>query len=124
MIEFKNVSKTFSLGKREVHAVKDVSLSVEKGEIYGIIGFSGAGKSTLLRLVNMLERPTAGSVFIQDIDVSTLSAKELRTQRRNIGMIFQNFNLFNSRTVAGNIAYPLKLPGIQNKKLMSASKNY
>ena len=61
MIEFKNVSKTFSLGKREVHAVKDVSLFVEKGEIYGIIGFSGAGKSTLLRLVNMLERPTAGS---------------------------------------------------------------
>ena len=66
MIEFKNVSKTFSLGKREVHAVKDVSLFVEKGEIYGIIGFSGAGKSTLLRLVNMLERPTAGSVFINE----------------------------------------------------------
>lgn len=117
MIEFKNVSKTFSLGKREVHAVKDVSLSIEKGEIYGIIGFSGAGKSTLLRLVNMLERPTAGSVFIQDVNVSTLSAKDLRTRRRNIGMIFQNFNLFNSRTVAGNIAYPLKLSGMPKKEI-------
>ena len=117
MIEFKNVSKTFSLGKREVHAVKDVSLSIEKGEIYGIIGFSGAGKSTLLRLVNMLERPTAGSVFIQGVDVSTLSAKDLRTRRRNIGMIFQNFNLFNSRTVAGNIAYPLKLSGMPKKEI-------
>ncbi|MBE1553346.1 methionine ABC transporter ATP-binding protein [Sporosarcina limicola] len=117
MIEFKNVSKTFSLGKREVHAVKDVSLSVEKGEIFGIIGFSGAGKSTLLRLVNMLERPSSGSVFIQDIDVNTLSPKDLRTQRRNIGMIFQNFNLLNSRTVAGNIAYPLKLTSISKQEV-------
>ena len=117
VIEFKNVSKTFTLGKREVHAVKDVSLSIEKGEIYGIIGFSGAGKSTLLRLVNMLERPTAGTVFIQGVDVNKLSAKDLRTRRRNIGMIFQNFNLFNSRTVAGNIAYPLKLSGMPKKEI-------
>lgn len=117
MIEFKNVSKTFSLGKREVHAVKDVSLSIDKGEIFGIIGFSGAGKSTLLRLVNMLERPTSGSVFIQDVDISSLSSKDLRAQRRNIGMIFQNFNLLNSRTVAGNIAYPLKLAGLPKKEI-------
>jgi len=117
MIEFKNASKTFTLGKREVHAVKDVSLFVGKGEIFGIIGFSGAGKSTLLRLVNMLERPTSGSVFIQDVDVSSLSSKDLRTQRRNIGMIFQNFNLLNSRTVAGNIAYPLKLAGMSKKEI-------
>lgn len=117
MIEFKNVTKTFKLGKREVHAVKDVSLSIAKGEIYGIIGFSGAGKSTLLRLVNMLERPTSGSVLIQDVDVSTLSAKDLRTRRQNIGMIFQNFNLFNSRTVAGNIAYPMKLAGMSKKEI-------
>lgn len=117
MIEFKNVSKTFRLGKREVHAVKDVSLKVNKGEIFGIIGFSGAGKSTLLRLVNMLERPSSGSVFIQDIDVNSLSSKDLRTRRRNIGMIFQNFNLFNSRTVAGNIAYPLKLAGLSKKEI-------
>lgn len=117
MIEFKNVSKTFRLGKREVHAVKNVSLKVSKGEIFGIIGFSGAGKSTLLRLVNMLERPSSGSVLIQDIDVNSLSSKDLRTRRRNIGMIFQNFNLFNSRTVAGNIAYPLKLAGLSKKEI-------
>ena len=117
MIEFKNVSKTFRLGKREVHAVKNVSLKVNAGEIFGIIGFSGAGKSTLLRLVNMLERPSKGSVFIQDIDVNSLSSKELRTRRRNIGMIFQNFNLFHSRSVAGNIAYPLKLAGLSKSEI-------
>lgn len=117
MITFQNVSKTFRLGKREVHAVKNVSLTVNAGEIFGIIGFSGAGKSTLLRLVNMLERPTSGTVSIQNIDVSTLSSKELRTRRRNIGMIFQNFNLFNSRTVAGNVAYPLKLANLPKQEI-------
>lgn len=117
MIEFKNVSKTFRLGKREVHAVNNVSLTVNKGEIFGIIGFSGAGKSTLLRLVNMLERPSTGTVTIQNIDVNSLSPKELRARRRNIGMIFQNFNLFNSRTVAGNIAYPLKLAGLSKQEI-------
>lgn len=111
MIEFKDVSKTFKLGKREIHAVQNVSLSISQGEIFGIIGFSGAGKSTLLRLVNMLERPTTGSVFIRETDVSKLTAKELRKQRSNIGMIFQNFNLFNSRNVSGNIAYPLRIAG-------------
>ena len=117
MIEFKNVSKTFRLGKREVHAVKDVSLKIKEGEIFGIIGFSGAGKSTLLRLVNMLERPSAGSVFIQNIDVKSLTSKQLRARRRNIGMIFQNFNLFHSRTVGGNIAYPLKLAGLSKSEI-------
>lgn len=117
MIEFKNVSKTFRLGKREVHAVKNVSLTVKEGEIFGIIGFSGAGKSTLLRIVNMLERPSSGTVFIQNIDINSLSSKELRTRRQNIGMIFQNFNLFNSRTVAGNIAYPLKLAGLPKQEI-------
>lgn len=112
MIEFKNVTKTFKVGKNYVEAVKNVSLEIDKGDIYGIIGFSGAGKSTLLRLVNMLERPTSGTVYIQGTDVGQLPAKKLRTQRQNIGMIFQNFNLFQSRTVAGNIAYPLKLAGI------------
>lgn len=111
MIEFKNVSKTFTSGKRKVHAVNDVSFTVERGDIFGIIGFSGAGKSTLLRLVNMLERPTSGAVYIQGVDISKLSQKDLRKQRQNIGMIFQNFNLFNARTVAGNVAYPLKLAG-------------
>lgn len=117
MIEFKDVSKTFHLGKREVQAVKNVSLTISQGEIFGVIGFSGAGKSTLLRLVNMLERPTSGTVWMHGVDISTLSAKELRAKRRNIGMIFQNFNLFNARTVAGNIAYPLKLAGYSKQKI-------
>lgn len=109
MIEFKQAVKTFQIGKREVTAVNDVSLSVAQGEIFGIIGFSGAGKSTLLRLVNMLERPTTGSIQVQGVDLASLSQKDLRKLRRRIGMIFQNFNLFTSRTVAGNVAYPLKL---------------
>ncbi|MGG0739147.1 methionine ABC transporter ATP-binding protein [Niallia taxi] len=111
MIEFSQVAKTFVLGKRRVEAVKDVSLTIQKGEIFGIIGFSGAGKSTLLRLVNLLESPSNGSIKIQGEDLSSFSAKEVRKLRRRIGMIFQNFNLFTSRTVAGNIAYPLKLAG-------------
>ncbi|MDE5054220.1 ATP-binding cassette domain-containing protein (plasmid) [Niallia taxi] len=111
MIEFSQVAKTFVLGKRRVEAVKDVSLTIQKGEIFGIIGFSGAGKSTLLRLVNLLESPSNGSISIQGEDLSSFSAKEVRKLRRRIGMIFQNFNLFTSRTVAGNIAYPLKLAG-------------
>jgi len=111
LIEFSQVAKTFVLGKRRVEAVKDVSLTIQKGEIFGIIGFSGAGKSTLLRLVNLLESPSNGSISIQGEDLSSFSAKEVRKLRRRIGMIFQNFNLFTSRTVAGNIAYPLKLAG-------------
>lgn len=111
LIEFRQVAKTFVLGKRKVEAVKDVSLTIQKGEIFGIIGFSGAGKSTLLRLVNQLESPSNGSIKIQGEDLSSFSAKEIRKLRRRIGMIFQNFNLFTSRTVAGNIAYPLKLAG-------------
>ncbi|RXJ98263.1 ATP-binding cassette domain-containing protein, partial [Halarcobacter ebronensis] len=109
MISFNNVSKVYESAGQFVHAVEDVTLSVEKGEIFGIIGFSGAGKSTLLRLVNMLERPTAGTISIDDKDITSLSTKELRKLRQRIGMIFQSFNLFNSRTVFGNIAYPLKL---------------
>lgn len=116
MIEFKNVSKTFRSGQKKVEAVKNVSLSIDQGDIFGIIGFSGAGKSTLLRLVNMLERPDSGAVHIQGIDIQKLSAKELRKRRQRIGMIFQNFNLFNARTVAGNVGYPLKLAGIPKKE--------
>src|SRR5690554_2982011 len=117
VIKFSDVSKTFTIGKRQVHAVQDVSLEVSEGDIFGIIGFSGAGKSTLLRLVNQLERPTKGSVFIRDIDISKLSAKQLRKQRSQIGMIFQNFNLLTSRNVAGNIAYPLKVAGYNKHEI-------
>jgi len=117
MIEFQNVAKTFKFGDREVNAVKDVSLSIQQGEIFGIIGFSGAGKSTLLRLVNLLESPTYGAVQVQGVDLKSLSQKEVRKLRRRIGMIFQNFNLFSSRTVAGNVAYPLKLAGMPKKEI-------
>ncbi|MBU5594336.1 ATP-binding cassette domain-containing protein [Amphibacillus sp. MSJ-3] len=117
MIQFKNVSKTFAVGKREIHAVQDVSLQVNQGDIFGVIGFSGAGKSTLLRLVNQLEYPTKGSIYIRDTDISKLSARELRKQRSQIGMVFQNFNLLTSRNVFGNIAYPLKVAGYKKQAI-------
>ncbi|MFW9332752.1 methionine ABC transporter ATP-binding protein [Paenibacillus polymyxa] len=109
MIKFEQVSKIFSLPNRKVNALEEVSLSVGKGEIFGVIGFSGAGKSTLLRLVNLLERPSEGRIVVNDQDITQIRPKELRNLRRRIGMVFQTFNLFNSRTVYGNLAYPLKL---------------
>ena len=93
MIELKNITKTFSEGNISVHAVKDVSLVIDKGEIFGIIGFSGAGKSTLVRCINLLERPDTGKVFVDGKDLTALKAKELRSARKKIGMIFQHFNL-------------------------------
>lgn len=112
MIELKNISKDFGSGEKAVHAVRDVSLSIGSGEIFGIIGFSGAGKSTLVRCINLLERPSSGSVFVAGQDLTALSAKDLRAARKKIGMIFQHFNLMPSRTVAGNVAYPLKGSGL------------
>ncbi|WP_461611059.1 methionine ABC transporter ATP-binding protein [Cytobacillus kochii] len=117
MIRFTNVSKTFGTKENVVKAVQDVSLEVEKGEIFGVIGFSGAGKSTLLRLVNLLERPTSGEIVVNEKRIDALSQKELRQLRSRIGMVFQSFNLFSSRTVYGNIAYPLKLAGWPKAKL-------
>lgn len=107
MIELTHVSKDFGKGQQEVHAVRDVSLSIDKGEIFGIIGFSGAGKATLVRCINLLERPTAGTVMVDNKDLTALSARELRQARKKIGMIFQHFNLMPSRTVAGNVAYSM-----------------
>lgn len=107
MIELTHVSKDFGKGQQEVHAVRDVSLSIDKGEIFGIIGFSGAGKSTLVRCINLLERPTAGTVMVDNKALTALSARELRQARKKIGMIFQHFNLMPSRTVAGNVAYSM-----------------
>jgi D-methionine transport system ATP-binding protein len=112
-IEFKDVNKTFSLGGQSVEALKDVNLSIEKGDIFGVIGFSGAGKSTLLRMVNSLEVPTSGSVFVHGQNVSALPYKELRKVRKNIGMVFQQFNLLESKTVYENIALPLRLSHIE-----------
>jgi D-methionine transport system ATP-binding protein len=109
MIELKNVSKTFHGTARDVHAVRDVSLNIEAGEIFGIIGRSGAGKSTLVRLINLLTTPDSGEVIVDGRDLTRLDAGELRAARREIGMIFQHFNLMSSRTVFGNVALPLEL---------------
>lgn len=117
MIELKNISKDFGSGEKAVHAVRDVTLSIETGEISGIIGFSGAGKSTLVRCINLLERPTAGSVTVNGQELMTLPPKDLRAARKKIGMIFQHFNLMPSRTVAGNVAYPLKGSGLSKEDI-------
>ena len=109
IIEFKNISKTFKSKNSEVHALKNISLSVQKGDIFGVIGFSGAGKSTLVRMINALEKPTSGSVIVNDENVLELRGENLRGFRKNIGMIFQHFNLLESRTVFQNIAIPLEL---------------
>ena len=108
MICLEHVSKQYTQGARVVEAVQDVSLQIEKGTVAGIIGFSGAGKSTLARCLNLLERPTSGRVVVGGTDLTALSPKQLREKRKKIGMIFQQFNLFASRTVYDNIAYPLR----------------
>lgn len=109
MIQFVNVSKEFVNKDDNVHALREVSLTVEKGDISGVIGFSGAGKSTLLRMVNALETPTAGQVLVQGQNLAQLSPAELRKTRKEIAMVFQQFNLLDSRTVFDNVAMPLKL---------------
>ena len=108
MIQLDHITKTFDTGADKVHAVSDVTLHIKSGEIFGIIGFSGAGKSTLVRCINLLERPTSGKVFIGDEELTAMSPAELRKHRKKIGMIFQQFNLFASRTVYDNVAFPLK----------------
>ncbi|EJR0961346.1 TPA: methionine ABC transporter ATP-binding protein MetN [Vibrio parahaemolyticus] len=109
MIEIKNVNKVFYQGSKEILALKDINLHIAKGTIFGVIGSSGAGKSTLIRCVNMLEAPSSGSIIVDDVDLTTLSKKQLVETRRNIGMIFQHFNLLSSRTVFDNVALPLEL---------------
>ena len=117
MIELSQGSKDFRTGQKLVHAVRSVSLSVEKGEIFGIIGFSGAGKSTLVRCINLLERPTSGTVTVDGRVMTSLSAGELRQARKKIGMIFQHFNLMPSRTVYSNVAYPLRGSGLKKAQI-------
>ena len=108
MIVIEDAYKTFESGARKVDAVRGVSLTIQDGEIFGVIGYSGAGKSTLIRLINLLERPTSGRIFVNGQDLTALAPKELRQARRKIGMIFQHFNLMKSRTVYSNVAYPLR----------------
>ena len=119
MITLSHIEKTFEGPDGAVAALKDVSLSVSKGEIFGIIGLSGAGKSTLVRCINLLERPTKGSVVVDGLDMTSLSDVELREARKSIGMNFQHFNLLSSATVYDNVAFPLRLSGMDEDKIRS-----
>ena len=116
MIELRNLTKTFRTSNGDVEALKDVSLTIADGDVYGIIGMSGAGKSTLVRSINMLERPTDGSVLIDGRDLGSLSEKELRAERRNITMIFQGINLLMQRTCLKNVCFPLELEGVKKSE--------
>ncbi|APT84109.1 methionine ABC transporter ATP-binding protein [Corynebacterium aquilae] len=111
-VEFKNLTKVFDNGGHRTEALKGINLTVEPGEVIGIIGYSGAGKSTLVRMINGLDTPTSGELYVGEHNVVGMPEKQLRTLRRGIGMIFQQFNLLSSRTAAGNVAYPLKLAGM------------
>lgn len=108
MIRLENVSKTFFIESGEVQAVRDANIEINEGEIFGFIGYSGAGKSTIVRCINLLERPTTGKVYLENVDLTSLSEKDLRKQRKNIGMIFQQFNLLSSLTVGKNVAFNLR----------------
>ena len=116
MIELKHLSKTFPVANGKVEALKDITLSIRDGDIYGIIGMSGAGKSTLVRCINMLERPTEGSVEIDGVDMGRLTPAELREARRGITMIFQGFNLLMQRSCLKNICFPMEISGVPRKK--------
>ena len=109
MIAIRNVTKEFDVNKQKVTALSDVNFTIEKGDIFGIIGFSGAGKSTLLRMINALEVPTSGHVEIDGVNINGLSFNELRKVRKRIGMVFQQFNLLNAKSVYDNVAIPLIL---------------
>ena len=116
LIQIEHLSKTFGVGDSAVAALNDVSLQIEAGEIFGIIGLSGAGKSTLVRCINVLERPESGRVVFHGQDLLQLPERALRMQRRKIAMIFQSFNLLDQRTALNNICFPLELAGISRKE--------
>ncbi|MCI9121516.1 MAG: ATP-binding cassette domain-containing protein [Oscillibacter sp.] len=111
MIKIEHLYKTFGEGPAAVHALEDITLNIEPGEIFGIIGLSGAGKSTLVRCLNLLERPSSGKVFVDGRDLTALPEKELRLQRRKITMIFQSFNLLMQRTCLKNVCFPMEIAG-------------
>ena len=115
MIRFDKVSKTFVTTAGEVHALSEIDLNIEKGCIFGVIGSSGAGKSTLVRCMNLLERPTSGDVYFDDVNLTKLPMAELRQMRRKISMIFQQFNLLEQRDALGNVCYPLEISGVPKK---------
>ncbi len=116
MIELKNLCKTYPSAVGDVEALRDINLTIEDGEIFGIIGLSGAGKSTLVRCINLLERPTSGSVIIDGQDITTLPRPELLKMRRSISMIFQGFNLLEQRSVLRNVTFPLEISGVRRQE--------
>ena len=116
IVEIKDLSKDFIVNEGILHALKNINLVIERKDVYGIIGLSGAGKSTLIRCVNLLEKPTSGSVIFDGVDLVNISEKELLAKRQKMGMIFQNFNLFDQRTVLKNVMYPLEIVGVNKKE--------
>lgn len=116
MIEIKNLCKTFDSAGGKISALTDINLKIEDGEIFGIIGLSGAGKSTLVRCINLLEKPTSGEVIIDGLDITKISHKQLLEIRRNIGMIFQSYNLLEQRNVLGNVMFPLEIAGVNKNE--------
>ncbi|MBQ7255319.1 MAG: ATP-binding cassette domain-containing protein, partial [Oscillospiraceae bacterium] len=122
MIELQHLSKTFQTAAGPLTALNDISLTINDGEIFGIIGLSGAGKSTLVRCINLLERPTEGKVLIDGTDLTALPKKKLLETRRSIGMIFQNFNLLEQRTVLKNVCYPLEIAGVEKAKQIERAR--
>ena len=117
MIDLSHIEKIYDSPSGPVKAIKDISLHINKGEIYGIIGLSGAGKSTLVRCINLLERPTSGVVTVDGQDITAMSESQLRQARKSIGMIFQHFNLLSSATVYDNVAFPLRLVNAPKEKI-------
>lgn len=115
MIELQQVHKTYALGKQQISALQTTDLRIQAGEVFGLIGYSGAGKSTLLRLINRLEEPSGGRILVDGQEVTSLSGGQLRAFRRRVGMIFQHFNLLSSKTVAENVALPLRLAGEKSR---------
>ena len=115
MIKIGNLRKTYQKGDQVIHAIDGVDLTIDKGDIYGIIGLSGAGKSSLVRCINRIEEPTSGEIEVGGINILALSGKPLRQARQKIGMIFQNFNLLSSKTVYENIAFPLRLQKLDSE---------
>lgn len=124
IIRIVNLYKDFKQKDMDVHALKGVSLDIQKGDIYGIIGMSGAGKSTLVRCLNFLERPTSGSVFVDGRDLASLTEKQLREARMDIGMIFQHFNLLMQRNVVDNVCFPLEIAGMKKKDARKKALEY
>lgn len=122
MIHITNLSKVFKSRHGSITALKNINLHIPKGAVYGIIGLSGAGKSTLIRCLNMLERPTTGEIILDGQNMTKLSGKDLRQARQNIGMIFQHFNLLESRTVSGNVAFPLEVADWPKDKIIARVK--